>query len=420
MSPSRDGAVGAIRAQHLWKRYRTRARRPLLRDLLTPRRRRGGNPWNWVLRDVDLTIAPGESVGLVGLNGSGKSTLLKLLTGVTFPNAGRLAAHGRIGALIEVRAGIHPDLTGRENIYFYGTVLGLSRREVRQRFHDMVDFAELADAVDRQVKFYSSGMQMRLGFAVAAFLEPDILLVDEALAVGDVGFQQRCLERMRQVLVQGTTLVFVSHDMAAVESMCARTLWLDDGVVRSDAPTGETLAAYRVGLEEKAGRLAELLDDPVRCGPPVLSGSGSGPPRTGEELTVRLELESQHACDVQLCVGVSEGPAAPIFTLTRTVALRPGHNTVRCLVDSLPLPRGRYYLWVGGFGPGGTSLLRWHPAAPLDVEGPMRQPPPRGVMLLSPVHVTAHWDVATDEVAVPIARAAGAGGSWPRHRKPQG
>ena len=179
--------------------------------------------WRWALRDIDFDVAPGESVGLVGSNGSGKSTLLKILHRVMYPYAGSVEVVGRVGALIEVRSGIHPQLTGRENI----VPVRLAPRAwpptaVASRFDEIVAFAELEQAIDRQVKFYSSGMQMRLGFAVAAFLEPDVLLVDEVLAVGDAAFQQRCLDRMRYVLTQGTTLVLVSHDLAAVEATCAR------------------------------------------------------------------------------------------------------------------------------------------------------------------------------------------------------
>jgi ABC-type polysaccharide/polyol phosphate transport system ATPase subunit len=384
---------GSVTASHLWKRYRADSHRSEIRELVGRAIGRGsGHRWNWVLRDVEVDVPAGESVALVGLNGSGKSTLLKILAGVTQPNAGQVDVRGRVGALIEVRAGIHPDLTGRENTYFYGTVLGLTRREVAARFDQIVEFAELGDAIDRQVKFYSSGMQMRLGFSIAAFLEPDVLLVDEALAVGDVGFQQRCLERMRYVLSQGTTLLFVSHDMAAVETLCQRAMWLDDGVVRADGPTAAVLASYRVGLEEKAGRLAELLDDPVRLGHfQALSPQGS-PPETGRPLELVVSVESELDVDVDFCIGVSEGPAAPIFTLTRGLALRSGRNDLRCLIDNLPLPRGRYYVWMGAFGHEGVSRMQWHPAAPLDVVGPTRQPPPRGVMLLSPVYVSATWD----------------------------
>lgn len=191
--------AGTVRVEQLWKRF-PRSRRLLLRDevewLIGRWRGTYEGRWHWALREVSFDITPGEAVGLIGANGSGKSTLLKVLSRVMYPYSGRIQVRGRVGALIEVMAGLHTDLTGRENIYLYGSLLGWQRREVGRRFDDIVDFVELADAVDRQVKFYSSGMQMRLGFAVAALLGPDVLLVDEVLAVGDAAFQQRCLDRM--------------------------------------------------------------------------------------------------------------------------------------------------------------------------------------------------------------------------------
>src|SRR5688500_10689509 len=183
---------GTLVADRVWKRFHADRRYSQLRteiQRLRERGRRRRDDYRWALRDVDFRVAPGDSIALVGINGSGKSTLLKILTRVMYPYAGSLDVVGRVGALIEVRAGIHPELTGRENIHLYGTLLGLSRKEVASRFDEIVDFAQLEDAIDRQVKFYSSGMQMRLGFGVAAFLEPDVLLVDEVLAVGDSTFQ---------------------------------------------------------------------------------------------------------------------------------------------------------------------------------------------------------------------------------------
>ena len=211
-----------------------------------------------------MRAEPGEAIGLIGANGSGKTTLLRLVNRVMYPYAGRVSVHGRVGALIEIRAGLHPELRGSENIYFFGSLLGLRRSEIAAHFDDIVAFAELEHAIDRQVKFYSSGMQMRLGFAAASFLDPAILLVDEVLAVGDSAFQQRCLARLRDLLIAGTTLVFVSHDLAAVEATCRRAIWLDAGVVRAEgsaARRGRRLP--RVGRApiccEHAGELERRL-----------------------------------------------------------------------------------------------------------------------------------------------------------------
>ncbi len=252
---------GTVEVRHLWKSFRSGGRRLVLRDHVarvgTRLRGTSDTGWRWVLRDIDLTVAPGEAVGLIGLNGSGKSTLLKILTRVMYPYAGSVAVSGRVGALIEVGAGLHEDLTGRENISLYGSLLGWGRREVARRFDDIVDFAELSEAIDRQLKFYSSGMHMRLGFSVAALLDPDVLLVDEVLAVGDGVFQQRCMARMHQVVGNGTTLVYVSHDLATVEAICNRVIWLDNGSVKADGDTGAVLARYRKALVTKASVPAE-------------------------------------------------------------------------------------------------------------------------------------------------------------------
>src|SRR5947199_4446761 len=248
---------GTIVGEEIWKRFRLDARPTYLQDRIAAmgdrlRRRGEGERWRWVLSDVGLRVEPGESWALVGANGAGKSTLLKIICRVMHQTAGRLEITGRVGALIEVRAGITPLLTGRENIYLGGSIMGLRRRDVARRFDEIVAFAELEGAVDRQVKYYSSGMQMRLGFAVAAHLQPDILLVDEVLAVGDATFQQRCLDRIRAVLSEGTTLLFVSHDLAAVEATCANGVWLHNGEVKTRGPIRDVLASYRGAVEGKA------------------------------------------------------------------------------------------------------------------------------------------------------------------------
>src|SRR5690349_1513057 len=286
---------GTIHAERVWKRFRPDLRNSMMRAEIDRLRERLGGPaldWQWALRDVTLRCEPGESIGLVGDNGSGKSTLLKIVCGVMYPYAAqRLDVVGRIGALIEVRAGIQPDLTGRENIALYGTLLGLTRSEVMARFDAIVDFAQLDFAIDRQVKFYSSGMQMRLGFSVAAFLDPAIMLVDEVLAVGDAAFQQRCLDRMRYVIDQGTTVVYVSHDLASVGSICQRSIWLHHGVAMAEGTTKEILAAYR-GSVEAASKLADA-EGIVRITALDIDSPDSATPTTQHALTLRFLLEAQ-------------------------------------------------------------------------------------------------------------------------------
>lgn len=387
---------GEITVEHLWKRFRADRTRRLLRDRierLGADIRRGRRSWRWALRDITFGAAPGESIGLVGANGSGKSTLLKILTRVMYPYAGRMTVGGLVGALIEVRAGIHPDLTGRENIFLYGSLLGLGRKKVARRFDEIVEFAELETAIDRQVKFYSSGMQMRLGFAVAAFLEPDVLLVDEVLAVGDASFQQRCLDRMNAVLAQGTTLIFVSHDLSAVEAVCERGIWLHDGLIQADGPVREVLSRYRHSVEEEAelgasGGVVQLVKAEVS------GGEGEKVPRSAGPLDVLVALESQAAHQGNLYLGVSEGPATPIFVVRRDLHLSPGVTKVRCVISRLPLPRGEYYLWVAMTSGRVMQLVPWHPAARITVMGPDLDPVPGGVMRLAPVHVEADWELA--------------------------
>ncbi len=198
----------------------------------------------WALRDITLRVGPGESVGLIGHNGAGKTTLLRLLAGITRPTSGHVRTAGRVASLINLGAGFHPELSGRENIYLNGVILGLTRREVRARFDAIVDFADLGDYLDTPLKRYSSGMFARLGFAVAAFVEPDVLLVDEVLSVGDVAFQDRSIRKMLSFRDSGQAILFVSHNLSAVEMMCQRTVWLDHGAVRMEGPTGDVVRAY--------------------------------------------------------------------------------------------------------------------------------------------------------------------------------
>jgi lipopolysaccharide transport system ATP-binding protein len=207
----------------------------------------------WALRDVSFEIREHEAVGIVGSNGAGKSTLLKLLSRVTAPTSGRARIRGRMGTILEVGTGFHPELTGRENIYLSGAILGMQKNEIERKFDEIVDFAGVDEFVDTPVKRYSSGMYVRLAFAVAAHLDPDILIVDEVLAVGDVGFQRKCLAKMDSSISQdGRTIIFVSHNMQAVRGLCSRALLLRDGQLVADGPVGEVIAQYNTTTRESA------------------------------------------------------------------------------------------------------------------------------------------------------------------------
>lgn len=199
----------------------------------------------WALKDVDFDIMPGDRVGIIGRNGAGKSTLLKLLSRITEPTTGRITLRGRVASLLEVGTGFHPELTGRENIFLNGAILGMSRVEVRSKFDEIVDFAGVEKFLDTPVKRYSSGMYVRLAFAVAAHLEPEILIVDEVLAVGDMDFQKKCLGKMEDISNEGRTLLFVSHQMPMIESLCQRCLLMENGHLVLDGTTSEAVARYR-------------------------------------------------------------------------------------------------------------------------------------------------------------------------------
>jgi ABC-type polysaccharide/polyol phosphate transport system ATPase subunit len=392
---------GTIVGEEIWKRFRLDERPTYLQDRLASmgdrvRRRGQGESWRWALSDVSLRAEPGESWAIVGTNGAGKSTLLKIVSRVMYQTAGRLELAGRVGALIEVKAGLTPLLTGRENIYLTGSIMGLRRREVTQRFDEIVAFAELEKAVDRQVKYYSSGMQMRLGFSVAAHLQPDILLVDEVLAVGDATFQQRCLNQIRAVLSEGTTLLFVSHDLAAVEATCTNGIWLHNGEVRTRGPIRDVLTAYRGAVEGDAKSRADI-EGLIRVSNVEAVSPERGLAKTGGQLDVRLTLHSDRPYRAWIYLGVSEGAATPIFLLNpgHEALLEPGETRVTCSIPSLPLPSGRYYVWGGIYKnwTQGDELIGWQPLTEFDVYGPALDAAPRAVVRLSPVHVESHWEI---------------------------
>src|SRR6202047_2650989 len=255
----------SITVENLSKRYElgalqheTQLRDQLVHFLRAPFRRRAPKEVLWALRDVSFTVEQGEVLGIIGRSGAGRSTLLKILSKITYPTAGRVRTRGRVASLLEVGTGFHEELTGRENIFLNGSILGMKKKEVDAKLDAIVEFSGVQRFIDTPIKRYSSGMRLRLGFAVAAHLEPDVLIVDEVLGVGDAGFQEKCMSALEGVRGGGPTVLFVSHNRAAVENLCSRGIWIANGTVRLDGPTHEVIEAYMASFASADSATSEL------------------------------------------------------------------------------------------------------------------------------------------------------------------
>lgn len=259
--------MAVIQVANVWKQFHMHTARPrTIKEAVVRAFRRSNEPEQpktfWALKDVSIEIEKGETFGIIGTNGSGKSTLLKLITGISKPSKGYVGVNGRVSALLELGAGFHPDFSGRENTFLNGAILGLSRREIEKKFDSIVSFAELEKFIDNPVKTYSSGMYMRLAFSIAIHVNPDILVIDEVLAVGDGAFQQKCFDQIHRFKHEGKTIVFVSHSLGTVNDLCQRTAWLDKGVLRAVGPTASVIDFYAQQINEsieKQKHNADLL-----------------------------------------------------------------------------------------------------------------------------------------------------------------
>jgi lipopolysaccharide transport system ATP-binding protein len=355
--------TAALEVQRVSKRFRKGELYDSLRDLIPAltgrlfRRRPEGLATRefWALDDVSFAVAPGEAFGIIGHNGAGKSTILKLLSGIMRPTKGRIVVNGRLSALIEVSAGFHPDLTGRENIFLNGTIVGMSRDEIRRKFDQIVEFSGLAEFIDTPVKRYSSGMFARLGFSVAAHVDPDILIVDEVLSVGDYIFQQKCVERMEAVIRGGATIIFVSHNLRGVADLCSRSLLLERGRV---VELGSTRSVIQKYLDRGRPAHQDAPQKPVVVSE-VRLGNGHGPQlgfASGEHLRIEVELEAHQAChDLSVEIQIVDEQEYSVFdTGTQRLGRGPFHlepgQRFECAFDlQLHLGGGTYRVNVYAF-----------------------------------------------------------------------
>ncbi|MAG36985.1 MAG: hypothetical protein CL878_12185, partial [Dehalococcoidia bacterium] len=323
----------------------------------------------WALREVSFGAAQGQTLGIVGQNGSGKSTILKLIAGTLRPTSGTVHTHGRVFALLELGAGFHPELTGRENIFLNGSFMGLSRLEMAQHYESILRFAELETFIDTPLKHYSSGMQMRLGFAVAAHVDPDILVIDEVLAVGDASFRQKCFATLSDFKRLGKTIIFVSHDAVAVRRFCDEVVWLKAGRVREIGDPEEVTRAYLA--EAHAGQTRNDVADTAPGGTAAMADAAVAPPISlrlvetidpsgrpathfdpGMAVTVRLSYQAQRACeDVTFAAGLHRADGSALHTVTTRsrggLAVPAGEGEVLCNLGVLPLGPGEYAVSAG-------------------------------------------------------------------------
>ncbi len=409
----------SIRVENLSKRYElgalrnqeTQLRDKLARMFTAPFRAKRPKDILWALKDVSFSIAEGEIVGIIGGNGAGKSTLLKILSKITYPTSGNVRTRGRVASLLEVGTGFHEVLSGRENIFLNGSILGMKRKEVAAKMDAIVNFSGVERFLDTPIKRYSSGMRLRLGFAVAAHLDPDVLIVDEVLAVGDAGFQKKCLTAMEGLRSGGRTVLFVSHHMSAVQNLCTRGIWIDRGNMRMDVPTKNVIEAYMSTFAEASKGASDIAG--------IESRRGSGEARytkvdiLDENREQKNFIQPGDPVVIRMHFTASKAIAYPSFgfkLLTEAGALvtdtsiwhhgipiesvGPGAAYIDVCFDALNLVPGRYYLTLGLSGAGSRLHDLIEHAVTFDVEaGSVYGSGPQIDQRYGPVFFPQRWDL---------------------------
>jgi lipopolysaccharide transport system ATP-binding protein len=419
----------AVQVTDLGKRFELGANRggyKLLTETIADRFKAGGRRPEtsefWALRDVNFEVADGETVAIIGHNGAGKSTLFKILSRITHPTVGEARLRGRVGALLEVGTGFHPELTGRDNVYLNGAILNMSRAEIARKFEEIVEFADIGPFIDTPVKRYSSGMQLRLAFSVAAHLEPEILIVDEVLAVGDLAFQQKCIRRMETASREGRTVLFISHNLGSVRALCDRAILLAGGRITDEGETGKVIDTYLSGIEtemhlslRERERRGELTGG-LRFTDLWFERDGRAVDSlvTGEDHDIVLSYETADGKPLPGAnFGITiatQGDGVPMLNLYSefTGALFaevPGSGEVRCHLPRLPLPAGQYFLNVSANHQGeqldvviGATDVT---VAGGDFHGSGREPPPE----MRTVMVDHSWSL-TETAPEPLAQSS--------------
>ena len=350
----------AISVSHLWKNFRLYHERNRYIKAAVLRGRRARYEEFWALQDVSFDVAKGATVGIIGSNGSGKTTLLKCLTGIYFPERGSVTIDGNVAALLELGAGFHPELSGRENVYLNGAILGMARKEIDRQFDSIIDFAGLEKFIDSPVKNYSSGMVVRLGFSIATHVEPEILLIDEILSVGDAAFQRKSTEKIEQFRRDGRTIVVVSHSLGLVQQLCADVVWLEKGRVREIGPASSVIAAYTGGTYQETNAPGEGVANrwgtgDVRVSTVSIVDSNGAPTEvveSGAPVTIVVELSAHMRVEtpvIRVMITTPHGDVVWGTTTQRgaaTLRVLEGATTARLTLPALPLLEGGYHVSV--------------------------------------------------------------------------